>query len=67
MEITRTSIYSGITTTNSINVTSEQLKAWRDGELIQDAMPHLSNEEREFIKSGLTADEWDSIFANDEE
>ena len=67
MKITRTSIYSGITTTASIDATAEQLQAWRDGELIQNAMPNLSPDEREFMISGLTPVDWENIFANDEE
>jgi len=37
------------------------------GELIQKAMPHLSDSEREFIISGSTDDEWDEAFPDDDD
>jgi len=61
MLITRTSILSGIERTLDINVTEEQLKAWEDGVLIQNAMPNISASEREFIKTGITDEEWDTL------
>jgi len=46
-----------------IAVTQAQLDAWQAGTLIQDAMPNLSADEREFIKTGITAEEWDDMFS----
>lgn len=34
---------------------------WRNGRLLQDAFPTLTAEEREFIKTGITPDEWNSL------
>jgi len=45
-----------------IDVTDEQLLRWQSGELIQKVMPHLSPDEREFIMTGITSQEWDSVF-----
>lgn len=45
-----------------IDVTPAQLKAWRSGVTIQNAMPHLSADEREFIKTGITAKVWGETF-----
>jgi hypothetical protein len=64
MQITRTSMFSGITRTQEIPVTQEQLDAWASGVLIQKAMPQLSDDEREFIMTGITAEEWDSVFSD---
>lgn len=36
--------------------------AWVKGALIQDAFPTLDAGLREFIKTGITPDEWDRIF-----
>ena len=36
---------------------------WVDGALIQDVMPHLKPEEREFLMTGITPAEWDAMFA----
>jgi len=34
--------------------------------LIQAAMPDLNPDEREFIMTGMTSDDWDSMFGGDE-
>tara|TARA_R100000008_G_C3518343_1_gene132610 strand:- start:312 stop:509 length:198 start_codon:yes stop_codon:yes gene_type:complete len=62
MLVTMTSILSGKTTTRDIDVEPEQVKAWQNGMLIQDAMPELSAPDREFIMSGITQEEWNGIF-----
>lgn len=36
------------------------------GELIQDAFPFLTYDEREFILTGITAGEWDELFGEEE-
>jgi hypothetical protein len=62
MLVTMTSILSGKTTTRDINVEPEQVVAWQNGMLIQDAMPELAPSDREFIKTGITSEEWDGLF-----
>lgn len=37
------------------------------GALIQDAFPTLSPSEREFLKTGMTDDEWADMFPEDED
>jgi len=66
MQITRKSIISGITRTLELNVTQEQIDKWMAGMYIQDAMPQLNADEREFIKTGVTKDEWDKAFPEEE-
>ena len=58
MQITKTSLLTGYIHSMEIDVTEEQLKRWRDGELIQVALAHLDSDEREFIQTGITRDEW---------
>ena len=67
MQITRTSTYSGTINTQEIEATHEQLDAWRSGVSIQVAFPHLSADEREFIMTGVTAEEWSNEFGDDDE
>lgn len=67
MQITRKSMLSGKERTLEINVTEEQLARWRGGELIQNVMPHLTAGEREFIKTGITDEEWDDELIDDED
>lgn len=50
-----------------IDVTDEQIRNYLDGMLIQRAMPNISNEEREFILSGITPEEWNQTFAEETE
>lgn len=59
MKITRISILTGIRRDREINVTTEQIAAWRSGMLIQNAMPDLTEDEREFIMTGITPEEWE--------
>lgn len=67
MLIVRKSPFSGEETVKEINVTEEQLSKWKDdGMHIQDAMPHLTADEREFILTGVTPDEWDEAFSDED-
>lgn len=64
MLITRESMLTGIVRTRDLDVNEEQLYQFeRGGVMIQDAFPHLSATDREFILSGITEDEWDQAFA----
>jgi hypothetical protein len=66
MLITKTSMISGIERTMDIPITQEQLDSWNQGMLIQEAMPNLTPDEREFIKTGITNDEWDMLEFEDD-
>lgn len=65
MEITRTSMLSGSVNTREINITTEQLDRIKQGELIQRVCPDLSEDEREFLITGITANEWDQAFSEE--
>ena len=60
MIIERIHPFTGKLNAMELPVTKEQLQRWRDGELIQRAMPNLTPDEREFIKTGLTEEHWSS-------
>ena len=62
MIIEKTSPFSGNVNRMSIQVTQAQIDAWQGGELIQNAMPNVSADEREFIKPGITPEEWEETF-----
>lgn len=66
MLITRTSPVSGKTATMEIDVTQSQLDSWESGQIIQNAMPNLTPDEREFILTGITSEEWDSMFGEED-
>ena len=62
MNITRTSALSGITRTRDLPITAEQVEAYQNGALLQAAFPHLSADDREFFKTGITPEEWEKAF-----
>ena len=62
MKITRTSRLTGNTSVMDLPITREQLAAWVDGELIQNAMPQLDADQREFVLTGITPAEWNEAF-----
>ena len=67
MLITRTSALTGIERTLDIPVTKSQLEAWHKDVHIQTATPNLTPAQREFIKTGITSEEWDNAFPKEEE
>ena len=66
MKITRTSMFTGIERTLDLDFTAEQLAEWKNGALIQDAMPNLSPADREFVMTGVTDEEWSDEFGDEE-
>jgi hypothetical protein len=58
LQITRVSPFTGRKVTLQLPITEEQYTAWEGGVLLQDAFPHLSADDREFIKTGITPDEF---------
>lgn len=65
MLIERKSMVSGKVHAMDLDVTQEQMDAWNSGMYIQDAMPQLSDDEREFMMTGITPEEWDATFGED--
>jgi len=68
MKITRKSPFSGEMNTMNINVNPNLLNAYENGEipdLIQNIFPELTPDEREFIKTGITPEEWEDTFGPD--
>lgn len=67
MIVTRKSILTGIVHTRVLDITEEQVESWKMGTLIQDAMPHLSAADREFVVNGITDAEWRQVFGEEDE
>jgi hypothetical protein len=67
MLVSRVSSLTGKTSEREIDVTEAQLNHWKSGVLIQHAMPNLSTDDREFLISGITPEEWNSHFGNEDE
>lgn len=66
MRITRKSIITGVERTLDLPVSQSQWVAYTLGASIQNAMPHLSADEREFILTGVTKEEWDAALGPEE-
>jgi hypothetical protein len=62
MKITKVSMLSKLERSLELDVTAEEIKAWKSGMLIQDAMPRLTTDEREFMMTGITAEEWEERY-----
>jgi hypothetical protein len=58
---------TGKVCTMDIPVTQEQLNLYAAGALLQNAFPNLTAGQREFIKTGITDEEWESLFGGGEE
>jgi len=65
--VQKTSIITGYVNQMDIDVAPHAMEAWLEarergvGECVQDAFPHLSVDEREFLISGVTPKEWDAF------
>jgi hypothetical protein len=60
MKISKRSPFSGEVNEREIDVTPEQIKTWHDGAMIQDAMPDMNPDDREFLMTGITPEEWET-------
>ena len=65
MQVTRVSGFTGVERTLEIDCTPTQIYDWQNGMVIQQAMPQLSADDREFIMTGVTAEEWGETFGED--
>jgi hypothetical protein len=67
IKVTKTSIISGTTRTIELPITQDQLERWQRGEdLIQNIMPDLTPDQREFIMTGVISEEWDDTFKDED-
>lgn len=67
MLIEKRSNLTGKLHTKDLDITQEQIDDWKSGTLIQRAMPNLTPDEREFLISGSTAEEWNTVFNESEQ
>jgi hypothetical protein len=69
MRVKMKSQHSGKEHVMDLPITIEQWNEWQtpDRRLIQDVFPQLNSEQREFLLTGITPEEWKEIFPPDEE
>jgi hypothetical protein len=65
VKITKASKMTGKEHTREIDISPSQLATWKAGAFIQDVAPHLSADDREFLISGTTPEEWAAEFGNE--
>jgi len=64
MKIEVKHLFTNKMVSRDIDVTEEQLDRWDAGEPIQNVMPHLSADDREFLMTGISSVEWDEMSKN---
>jgi hypothetical protein len=63
----RVSSHSGKTHVREIEVDPDDIIKWKKGALIQTVLHYVPAPEREFLMSGITPDEWLTIFPPDKD
>lgn len=63
MKVTKRPPLSQVEHTLELDVTQEQLDRHAAGEFAQDVFPELDADAREFLISGITAQEWADAFS----
>lgn len=71
MKVTMKSQLSGLNHTRELPISEQEFARgvvhYSNGAFIQDAFPMLSADDREFLLTGITPEEWDDIFSNKED
>lgn len=71
VEIVRHSPFTGQENIMTLDMSPEEYKTrydrWKNGEMIQYAFDNLNPDEREFIKTGITPEEWNQRYGSDDE
>ncbi len=62
MLIKKKSILDGIERSMELDITEDQLARWKGGELIQNVFRQLAPDEREFLMTGITPEQWEDIY-----
>ena len=62
MKVTKVSPFTGKENTREINITPSELWAVEHRtKLIQEVVGHLNADDREFLMTGATAEDWDHV------
>jgi hypothetical protein len=65
MLVKRISPFSGKENSMDLPITEEQITNWENGMHIQHAFSNLPPEQREFILTGITPNEWNEMFQDE--
>jgi len=67
MLIKKRSMFTGKLNEMDLNITQEQIDNYNSGALVQEAFSNLNADEREFLISGATPEEWERFMGEPEE
>ncbi len=56
--------FTGKINTLDLDITQDQIDRWNNGEFIQNVMPHLKLQEREFLMTGIIHESWQKYVIN---
>jgi hypothetical protein len=66
--VTKISMLTGKLHSLTVRMTEEQYNTWWKGRaLIQNTLPDTTADEREFLMTGITSEEWDTEFTKEED
>lgn len=69
IQIKKTSPFTGKVNSMDIPMSEREYMVsfmnWENGQLIQDAFPTLNPDQREFIKTGITPEDWSNTFGDE--
>lgn len=67
LRVFRRSAFTGVTHSMELPITADQWDLYLSGTaLIQNALPHLTGQQREFLLTGSTPEEWNAVFGSEE-
>ena len=67
LTVVKLSYLTGTQNQMVLPVTQEQISRWEGGELVQDVFPDLDENQREFLITGITPDEWENALGVDDD
>ena len=71
MKIRKKSMLTGVDHVMDLPISKEKLEYWNNSQStwrahIQDVFPELSADQREFLMTGITSQEWNNVFGDEE-
>jgi hypothetical protein len=66
-EVTYLTYRGELSKTTMPGLTHADIQKWINGELIQNAMPYLTADQREILLTGLDQTSWDNLFSDEDE
>lgn len=65
IKVIKTSIFTNKQNEMFLPITKNELERWQKGECVQDVFPYLNDNQREFLITGATPQEWEDFMELD--